>query len=261
MIEKIPIISHLLKLIAIASKEVAIVKSQRFAILLIILYPLFVVGLTGIAFEGSNFGILVSNLVVIVLILTCMLLSSITVIIERVQSVTLRLNLSVTWRFMFILGRVFGQFAIALLEAGIIFAVAFSKFELPFSLMGVSTFGFGLVLNVPVWNLLLAVILVSVAFISMGLLVASFAKSQSTAVLATLLLIVPMLFLSGIIFPINAMGGVMQFVSSYLPMTVANNLLLGLIVKGIYISEFIFEIGYLVVFSTVLLLLSFLKRD
>jgi ABC-2 type transport system permease protein len=261
VIEKVPIVSHFLKLIAIASKEVAIVKSQKFAILLIILYPLLVIGLTGFAFNGSNFGMLVSNLVAIVLILTCMLLSSITVIIERVQNVTLRLNMSVTWRSMFIAGKVLGQLAIAILEAGIIFAVAFFKFELPFSILGVNTVGFGLILPAAPVDLFLAVILISISFISMGLLVASFAKSQSTAVLATLLLIVPMLFLSGIILPIEAMGGIMQFISSNLPLTVANNLLTGIIVKGISIFEFGFEAGYLIVFSVVLLLISFFKKD
>jgi len=212
-------------------------------------------------FNVDEFGILVSNTVVIVLILTCMLLTAIIVLIERAQLVNLRFVLSSTWNSLLLAGKVTGQLAIAFVEALIIFVVAFMKIDLPLSILGVSSLGFGLSVNVDFVELAVAIALISIAFILLGLVVALFTKTQSTAILVILLFIVPMLFLSGMIIPIEFMGGFMQLLSSILPLTVANSLLVGLIVKGQVLSSFVFEISYLVGMSIVLIIISYFKRD
>lgn len=109
------------------------------------------------------------------------------------------------------------------------------------------------------FELFMAVILVSVAFICLGLLIASLVKNQSTAILTSLLVIVPMLFLSGIVLPLEFMEGTMQLFSSILPMTIANNLLIGLIIKGLTISQLWFEVGVLLFYSIVSFIIVFLK--
>ncbi|NMA44268.1 MAG: ABC transporter permease [Candidatus Diapherotrites archaeon] len=207
----------------------------------------------GKIYNVDPFGILVSNALVVVLILTCMLLTSIIFIMEKTENVTLRLELSPTSKFILFLGKIIGQLVIALIEAGIIFVVAFAKIPLPFSILGVTHLGFGLVTSANLFELFLAVVLVSLTFICLGLFIASLVKNQSTAILTSLLVIVPMLFLSGIVLPLEFMEPTMQLVSSILPMTLANNLLIGLIIKGLTISQLWFEAGLLLFYS----LLSF----
>lgn len=212
-------------------------------------------------FEVDSFGILVANSAVVVLILTCTLLTSLLVILEKTQKVSLRLALSSTSKSMLILGKILGQLVIALIEGAIIFLVAFTKIPLPFPVGGVSQIGFGLAINGSLIELFFGVVLISLAFISIGLLISFFTKNQSTAILACLLLIVPMLFLSGIILPIEFMEPTMQMLSSILPLTVANNMLLGLIVKGIPLTEMIFECIYFTLIILIVTIATIIQKE
>ncbi|MCX6800694.1 MAG: ABC transporter permease [Candidatus Diapherotrites archaeon] len=196
-------------------------------------------------YDVDPFGILASNVLVIVLIMTCMLLTSILIILERTQNVSLRMRLSPTSKAYLLAGKIVGQLIIAMIEAGIIFGVAFAKIPLPFPIFGISFLGFGLHSIVSLPELFAAVVLISLAFISFGMLIAFFAKSQSTAILASLLIIVPMLFLSGAILPIEFMKPFMQLVSRAMPLTAANNLLISLVVKGAPIMDSAVEIAIL----------------
>lgn len=187
-----------------------------------------------------------ANALSIVLILTCLLLTSIIVILERTEKVSLRMFLSSTNKFVFLIGKIIGQLLIALLEATIIFLVV------------ILIFGLNILPNL--FIIYLATALISLAFISMGLLISSFTKSQSTAILLSLLIVVPMLFLSGIILPLELMNFTMQIVSNLLPLTAANNLLVGLIVKDLLITDLLFEV--MVLFAIILLgILTFMLKE
>lgn len=212
-------------------------------------------------FEVDSFGILVANAAVVVLILTCTLLSSLLIILEKTQKVSLRLSLSSTSKAILTLGKILGQLVIALVEGAIIFLVAFTKIPLPFPIMGVSQIGFGLAINSSFLELVLGVIIISLSFISIGMLISFFTKNQSTAILACLLLIVPMLFLSGIILPIEFMEPTMQLISSFLPLTVANNMLLGLIVKGVPLTQMVFEVTYLLLITIIVSVATILQKE
>ncbi len=198
-------------------------------------------------FNVDPFGILVSNATSIVLILTCLLLTSIIVILEKSENVSLRMRLSPTTKPMLLFGKIIGQLLIALVEATIIF--------------GVAMFGFGINIIPFILELYLATILISLAFISLGLIIASFTKNQSTAILTSLLIVVPMLFLGGIILPLEFMEPTMQMISSFLPLTVANNILVGLIIKGMSLLELIKEIAILTFLILFILVIVMLKEE
>lgn len=198
-------------------------------------------------FDVDPFGILVANATAIVLILTCMLLTSIIVILERNQNVSLRLILSPTSKFILYFGKIIGQLLISLVEAMIIFIVAFVGF-------GIDTISI-----LP--ELLIATTIISLSFISLGLLIAAFMKNQSTAILTSLLLIVPMLFLSGVILPLEFMESFMQQISYFLPLTVANNLLIGLLIKGFSFFELGLEIAILLSITLIIFAIVVLKKE
>ncbi len=192
-------------------------------------------------------GGIVANAISIVLILTCLLLTSITVILERNEKVTLRTRLSPTPKSVLLTGKIIGQLVIALVEATIIYLVAI--------------FGFGLNLFPHIVEIYVATLIISVAFISLGLIISSLVKTQSTSILLSLLLIVPMLFLSGIIVPIDLMNSYMQIASNLLPLTAANNLLLGITIKGLSVLNFLNEIYILVIIIIVGAMVYLLKED
>ena len=68
---------------------------------------------------------------------------------------------------------------------------------------------------------LLAATLAAVLFSSLGLLLGSLARSENTALLSVLVLAIPMLFLSGLLFPFEAMSPVMASVSRWSPLTMS----------------------------------------
>ncbi|MFA5357535.1 MAG: ABC transporter permease [archaeon] len=212
-------------------------------------------------YDVDPFGILASNVIAIVLVMTCMLLTSILIILERTQNVSMRFRLSSTSKAYLLLGKIIGQLVLAWIETAIILVVAFAKIPLPFEIFGVSHIGFGLVSNVSLPELFAAVTLVSLAFISFGMLIAFFAKTQSTAILASLLVIVPMLFLSGAILPLEFMKPFMQSISRVMPLTAANNLLVSVIVKGAHLSDSVIEILVLLLLVIVVLFLVALKKE
>jgi ABC-type multidrug transport system permease subunit/uncharacterized coiled-coil DUF342 family protein len=192
-------------------------------------------------------GVVVANAISIVLIMTCLLLTSIIVILERNQNIALRFMLSPTNKLTLIVGKVIGQLVIAIAEASIIFIIAI--------------FVFGSDLLSRFVEIYFVTILIALAFICLGLLVSAFTKTQSTAILLSLLAIIPMLFLSGIIVPLDLMSPVMQLISMILPLTAANNVLLGIIVKDLALFDNLIGLGVLISIIIIGLLVALLKDN
>ncbi|MBT4870738.1 MAG: ABC transporter permease [Candidatus Diapherotrites archaeon] len=198
-------------------------------------------------FDVNPKGILTANATAIVLIMTCLLLTSMSVITERNQKSALRMGLSPTNKVTFVVGGVLGQLVIALVEAMIIFIVA--------------AIGFGVDILPVFGELFIATILIALSFISIGLLVTFFTKNQSTAILLSLLVIVPLLFISGVIIPLDFMTPLIQVFSSFMPLTIANNLLIGVLVRGISLTEMLFEVGVLVSIIVAVIIITLLKKE
>ena len=198
-------------------------------------------------FKVNPFGILVANIAAIVLILTCILLTSIIVILERMENVSLRMKLSPTNKATFLLGKIIGQLAIAGVEAVIIFAVA--------------VIAFGVDLSGNFLNLFGGTLLIALSFICIGLIIANITRTQATAMLTSLLLIVPMLFLSGVILPLEFMEPMMQIVSSFMPLTIANQIFVGTIIKGFGFVELYKEIATIVIIIVAVILFVMLKDE
>ena len=198
-------------------------------------------------FDVDPFGILVANATAIVLALTCLLLTAIAAIIERNQNISLRLELSPTSRASLMLGKVLGQLVIALVVAMVIFLVAI--------------FGFNLELAFVFPQLIVATILISLAFISIGLAISFFTKNQSTVILSSLLIIIPMLFLSGMILPLDFMDPMMRIIGGLMPLTISNELLIGMIVKNLSLLDYLIEVSILFGIFVVVMIFRSIKRE
>lgn len=154
----------------------------------------------------------------LVLLLTCLLFSTMSVITEKSEGAHLRMKLSATHPFTLIIGKIIGQMLFAFLVSLMIL------------LIGLVVFGVQLQGNV--LDIIAAIAIVSFSFISLGLFITNFSKTQSTAILGSLILILPMIFLSGMILPLQLMSPLLQSLSNFLPLTAANQLLIGILIKG-----------------------------
>jgi len=141
-------------------------------------------------------------------------------------------------RLSIILGKTLAQTARGLLQGILILALSVTLFGV--NIQGNILLVFGL--------LLLGVF----SFVGLGVVITSFAKDQETAMMLMMTLMFPMMFLSGVFFPIQQMPWYMQGVSKFLPLTYASTALRKVMVLGAGIPEIATELTVLIVFGVIM---------
>jgi ABC-2 type transport system permease protein len=97
--------------------------------------------------------------------------------------------------------------------------------------------------------LLIAAILIvgTMSFLGLGIVATSIAKEQESAQLVLGLLQFPMMFLSGVLFPVEQMPSVLQLVSKVLPLTYAVDALRKVMILGAGIEAIILPLAILII--------------
>ncbi len=93
-------------------------------------------------------------------------------------------------------------------------------------------------------------------FVGLGILITSFADTEETAGMIMMSFMFPMMFLSGVFFPVEQMPWYVQYVSKVLPLTYTTSALRKVIILGGGFTDIAFEIGFMAVFGTVLLVIA-----
>ncbi|MCZ2845621.1 MAG: ABC transporter permease [Candidatus Bathyarchaeota archaeon] len=94
------------------------------------------------------------------------------------------------------------------------------------------------------------------SFVGLGILVSAFASEQETATQLLFMLQFPMLFLSGVFFPIQQMPDFMQKISALLPLTYAVEALRKIMILGAGIQEISSELIILFAFGVITLAIT-----
>lgn len=143
----------------------------------------------------------------------------------------------------------------------IILAKAVPYFVLSFVNLGTILLLSVYVLDVPIAGSLFWLIVVSLLFIfvslSLGLLISSVTRTQVAAILASgLILMMPTMLLSGMIFPIESMPLALQLLSDVLPARWYIAAVRKLMIEGVVVSHAWREVGVLTVMAVVLIAIS-----
>ncbi len=105
--------------------------------------------------------------------------------------------------------------------------------------------------------LVFALLLLGVfSFVGLGIVITSFTKDQETAQMLMMTLMFPMMFLSGVFFPIQQMPWYMQDISKALPLTYASDALRKVMVLGAGIPQIANELIILIVFGIVMIAIA-----
>ena len=120
------------------------------------------------------------------------------------------------------------------------------------------------VLGVPVQGSLFWIFFMSIIYIllalSLGLLVSSIAKTQLAALLmSAMLLLMPIVMLSGMIFPIESMPKILQYVSAIIPTRYYTSAMRKLMIMGVGVDQVLHEMMVLIGMFVALLGLSLSK--
>jgi ABC-2 type transport system permease protein len=105
--------------------------------------------------------------------------------------------------------------------------------------------------------LVFALLLLGVfSFVGLGVVLTSFAKDQETAMMVMMTLMFPMMFLSGVFFPVQQMPWYMQDISKALPLTYAADALRKVMVLGAGIPEIATELIVLIAFGVIMIAIA-----
>lgn len=145
-------------------------------------------------------------------------------------------------RLAIIFGKVLAQTTRGMVQGLIILVLAILLF-------GVVVYG----------NLLLVFLIMFLtvfSFVGLGILITSFTDKEETAMMVMMTLMFPMMFMSGVFFPIEQMPGIMQTIAHFLPLTYATTALRKVMVLGAGGSDIAAEILFMVAFGIIFLLIA-----
>jgi ABC-2 type transport system permease protein len=145
-------------------------------------------------------------------------------------------------RLSIILGKSLGQTIRGLIQGLIIMALALGLF-------GVAIHG-----NI---LLVLGLLLLGVfSFVGLGIVLTSVAKDQETAQMIMMTLMFPMMFLSGVMFPIQQMPWFMQDIAKFLPLTYAADAMRKVMVLGAGVSAISTDLIVMIAFGVVMVAIA-----
>ena len=115
---------------------------------------------------------------------------------------------------------------------------------------------FGVVIEGNILLVIFLILLTVFSFVGLGILITSFTESEETATMVMMTLMFPMMFLSGVFFPLQQMPGFMQTIAHFLPLTYATTALRKVMVLGAGLSAVTNELIILIIFGLVLLFIA-----
>ena len=123
-------------------------------------------------------------------------------------------------------------------------------------LLGLAVLLFGVTIQGNILLVLFLLLLAVFSFVGLGILITSFAKDEQTATMIMMTLMFPMMFLSGVFFPIQQMPWYMQDIAQCLPLTYATTALRKVMILGAGIPAITTELTILIGFGIVMLAIA-----
>ena len=189
---------------------------------------------------------LVPGLIAYIAMLTAVVSTSLSVVREKEAGTMEQVRMAPLGPVPYVFGKTLPYFVISLASATAIVLVAMALFDLPMRGSWLA--------------LIAAVSLFLVGALSFGLLISTIAETQQVAFQVALLTsYLPTLMLSGFIFPISSMPAFLQLVTYVVPARYFLVVLRGIVLKGVPLGTFGFELAALAVFALVTLGLASLR--
>ena len=216
---------------------------DRRTIALIVVVPLVVMTLIGLSFPESNIlDYIAPALLATLALFFSFLLTGISFLRERSQGTMERLIASPVSRLDIVVGYLFGFFVFALTQTLII--VLFTIYVL-----GVNYHG-------DLWQIFIFQIVIITGAVNLGIFISAFARNEFQMVQFIPLIIVPQIFLSGVLWPVEQMPNYLQWVSAVLPLRYAVDGLRQIMLNGKSLLDVGFDLGVLVGFAVIISILA-----
>lgn len=180
------------------------------------------------------------------LMLVCAMMTSISIVREKEKGTMEVLLVSPTKPLMIIVAKLVPYLVLA------------------FTILSIILLMSSFVLGIPIKGSLFWIYVVSTIYIllalSLGILVSTIAETQLVALLiSAMLLMMPIIMLSGMMFPIESMPKILQYISAIVPTRYYISAMRKLMIMGIGIEEIYFEVSILISMLIALMSLALAK--
>jgi ABC-2 type transport system permease protein len=230
-------------ILTIAQRTIIQLVRDRRTIVLILIVPLVIASLIGVSLPSEQILDMTLPAILATLIMFFgFLLSGIAFLRERSQGTRERLMASPVSRVDIVVGYLLGFLLFALVQTLILFFYAVYVLKVNF--------------QGELWQIIVFQILIGILAVCLGIFISAFAKNEFQMVQFIPLLILPQVFVCGILFPVNQMPDYLQWLAKFLPLTYAVDGMRTLMLNGKGLLDIGKEIGVLVAYAVALMLLA-----
>lgn len=227
----------------VAGRVIRQILRDRRTVGMIVFVPLVMMTLIGLSFPDETvLDFIAPALLAALALFFSFLLTGISFLRERSQGTMERLMASPLTRLDIVVGYLLGFFVFALLQTLIIFF--FTIYALGVSFQG------------NLWEILLFQVFIIAGAVNLGIFISTFARNEFQMVQFIPLVIIPQLFLAGVIWPVEQMPDYLQWLSAALPLTYAVEGLRDIMLSGMNLGNVWLDITVLIGFTVITALLA-----
>ncbi|MDP6783141.1 MAG: ABC transporter permease [Dehalococcoidia bacterium] len=234
----------IVRTLAIARRIVIQIVRDHRTLALILVMPVMVMTLVGLSFSEKKavLDFAAPALVGALVMFFVFILTGVSFLRERTQGTLERLLATPVGRGDVLLGYLVGFLVFAAVQS--LLVVLFLVLVLQISYQGV------------LWHIFLLVLVLATTSLNMGIFFSTFARNEFQVMQFIPLVIVPQLFLGGVLVPVEQMPGYLQAVSRMLPLTYAIRGLRDIMVRGEGLEGVVTELGILAGFAIMMMALA-----
>ncbi len=233
------------KSLAIAARVLRQLVRDIRTVILVLAVPLLIMSLLYYSFPGQSdiLDPLYPALLATMGIFFSFLLTGVSFIRERSQGTMERIMASPLSRIDMVIGYLLGFFVLALIQMLIV--VLFTVYVLDAYAAAGS-----------VWQIIIFQVLLAALGVTMGIFASIFSRNDFQMIQTIPLNLFPQLFLGGVIWPIEQMHEILQWVANFLPLTYATEGMREIMLQGASLLDVGYEIGILFAFTIFFTILS-----
>ncbi|PYE55431.1 ABC transporter permease [Deinococcus yavapaiensis] len=178
----------------------------------------------------------------LILTLICVMLTALAIVREREAGTMEALIVTTVRPAEVVLGKLLPYFAFGATDAALV--------------LGIGHWLFGVPLVGSVWLLVLAALLFVLGSLGLGILISTVARTQPQAMFATIAFIIPSIFLSGFLLPLEGFNRFFTALSTLVPLKYYLSAVRGIMLRGAELSDLMSAFVGLAVFAAITLLLA-----
>ncbi len=229
--------------LTIARRTMLQMVRDRRTMALLLIVPLVISSLVGVSVpEKSMLSYTLPAMLAVLILFFGFLLTGISFLRERSQGTMERLMVSPVSRMDITAGYLLGFLPFALVQTMILFFYTTCVFDVKF--MG------------ELWQIIIFQIIIGILAVCLGIFISIFARNEFQMVQFIPLIIVPQIFLCGLLWPVDQMPNYLQWLADILPLTYGVEGIRSMMLQGQNLLDIGKDVGILAAYAVVLMVLA-----